>query len=217
MRNGASPRVGKGAGMTGRRKRTAIGLLVASAAAVAAVFLQTSVGGASRVPAVVPLGKSELPAQAKDAISAGAQADGVDPTTIEEIGGFGVGTSRRAVLVGLGSDGSPRLSFFQGFGMTFFQPPARFFPNGEQVAFSEGFVGPQGDPTEVGVVGAAKASVDRVAIELGDGTVMDAPLASSTGLRFFAYTGQSPATFPRVVRAYDGSGVLVVEHEIPRL
>lgn len=215
MRDGAWHVVRKGANMAGRRKQIAFGVFVTAAASLAAVLFHTSLGGAARTLDVVPLAKSELPAQAKGAISAGALADGVDPATIDEVGGFGTGTSRRAALVGRSSDGLPRVSFFQGFGMTFFQSPARLFARGEEVAFSEGFVGPQYNPTAVRVVGATKASVDRLAIELADGTVIDAPLVSTSGLRFFAYTGESPGRFPKVVRAYDDNGALRVEHEIP--
>lgn len=200
-----------------RRKMSALVLGIVAAATAAGILVYASAGGASRVPTIIPLAKSDIPAEAIDTISAGARADGVDPTTIQEVGGSGEGASRRAVLVGSASaDGSTRISFFHGFGMTFFQSLDRLFSNGEQVAFSEAFVGPQGHPTEVTALGATKANVDHVAIELVNGTVVDAALASTRGLRFFVYTGSSPVSFPDVVRAYDASGTLIVGHEIPK-
>ena len=132
-----------------------------------------------------------------------------------EVGGFGAGDTSRTALVGKDRSGVVRVSFLQGFGMTFFQPLDHLFHPGEPLAFSEGFSGPQHEPVRIGVVGAARASVDRVTIELADGSVIDAPLATSSGLSFFAYAGESPADFPTVVRAYGHNGVLLQTHEIP--
>jgi hypothetical protein len=207
----------KGGRMAVTRNRIALALLLAAASASALVFFflfQTSSGRAVAPPTVVPIGKSQLPPNIRDFIRAGAQKDGVDPNSVDEIVSAEAGATR-AALVGTGADGQPRVSFFQGFGMTFFQPLGHLFAHGEPLAYSEGFVGPRGAPTQVGIVGAAKARVDHVTIELASGRVVDAPLASSHGLGFFAYTGDTAADFPKVARAYDASGNVVATHEVP--
>lgn len=84
------------------------------------------------------------------------------------------------------------------------------------MAFSEGYSGPQHEPVRVGIVGAVRAVVQRVTIELADGQIVETPLAANRGLRFFAYVGGTPDTFPRAVHAYDRSGSLVQTHEIVR-
>jgi hypothetical protein len=162
----------------------------------------------------VPIGKAQLPPNLKDFIRSGAKQDGVDPNSVVEVASTDGGTGR-AALVGLGADKQPRVSFFQGFGMTFFQPLGHLFAHGEPLAYSEGFLGPKGAPNQVGIVGAARQRVDHVTIELASGRVIDAPLASSHGLGFFAYTGSAAADFPKTVRAYDASGNVIQTHEVP--
>jgi hypothetical protein len=205
-----------GARTSAARRRVAYGLVLAVSVGLAAIILPTSSGRATARPAVIPLAKAELPPQLRDQIRSQAKADGVDPDSIVEVGAFGSGRTGRAALVGKGSDGGACVSFFQGFGMTFFQPPGRLFHHGEQVAFSEGFSGPQNQFSRVGVVGAARPSVDRIDVELGDGTIVDAPLVASNGLLFFAYAGDAPSAFPKVVRAYRADGSLLLAHEIPQ-
>jgi hypothetical protein len=196
--------------------RIVLGLLLGASAAAALAVFHTASTGASAPPAVVSLREAQLPPNLVDAIRSAARADGVDPDSVVEVGGIGSGSTRRSVLVGEDANGLPRVSFFQGFGMTLFQPARHLFETGDPVAFSEGYSGPEHEPVRVGVVGAARESVDRVAIELGDGRVVDAPLATSHGLRFFAYAGDLPADFPTVVRAYGRSGALLQTHEIPQ-
>jgi hypothetical protein len=187
------------------------------ALAAAVALSHSSSSEAAPVPRVLALADSELPFQAQKAIRRCADGDGVNPRSVVEVGGFGSGTAQPAALVGSTADGSASVSFFQGFGLTCFQAPAQLFRGGDPVALNEGFVGPQRQPTQVGVVGAAKESVDHVTIELGDGDVIEAPLVSTRGLRFFAYAGESADRFPRLVRAYDAVGNLLLEHEIPNI
>jgi len=196
--------------------RTALVLLLGAAGAGAVALFHARSTNASARPAVVALSKAELPPSMQAAIRAGASADGVDPDSVVEVGGLGAGDTSRAALVGKDRSGVVRVSFLQGFGMTLFQPLGHLFQPGQPLAFSEGFSGPQHEPVRIGVVGAARASVDRVTIELADASVIDAPLATSSGLSFFAYADDSPADFPTVVRAYGRSGVLLQTHEIPR-
>jgi len=202
--------------LTSPLARTVLVLLLGASAAVAVVLFHARSTSAFVPPAVVPLSKADLPLSIRAAIRAGASADGVDPDSVVEVGGIGAGDTSRAALVGKDRSGLARISFLQGFGMTFFQPPGRLFQQGEPMAFSEGFSGPQHEPVRIGVVGAARANVDRVTIEVADGSVIDAPLARNNGLSFFAYAGESPAAFPTVVRAYGHDGMLLQTHEIPR-
>jgi hypothetical protein len=177
-------------------------------------LFRASSGQAIAAPTVVPIGNAQLPPNLNDFIRAGAQEDGVDPNSVVEVASTEAG-DMRAALVGVGSDRQPRVSFFQGFGMTFFQPLGHLFAHGDPLAYSEGFVGPQGAPSEVGIVGAAQARVVHVTIELASGRVITAALASSHGLAFFAYTGSAAEDFPKTVRAYDASGSVVQTHEVP--
>jgi hypothetical protein len=199
------------------RYRIGAVVVLAAAAVVAATFFRASPGHATAAPTVVPLAKSRLSMQASDFIRGRAIKDGVDPDSLVEVGAFQGGTTR-AAIVGRGiADRVPYVSFYQGFGMTYFQSPAHLFPRGEQMTYSEGYSGPKDATERVGIVGATRPSVDHVTIEVGDGRVLEARLASSSGMRFFAYTGNSPADFPKTVRAYDASGKLVATHEVPAL
>jgi hypothetical protein len=171
-------------------------------------------GAASAPPVAASTASRDLPPGLGAAIVRAAREDGVDPATVAAAASAGPEDSSVAALVGKGFDGGVRVSFFHRFGMTAFQPPGHLFANGDQLAFSEGYSGPQHAPVRVVVAGAARPAVTRVAIELADGRVVDAPLTRQAGLAFFAYAGNSPADFPKTVRGY-AHGALVQTHEIP--
>jgi hypothetical protein len=198
------------------RGRLVVSLLLVAAAGGAYVTARVGVGGASAPRAATPLREGALPPALRDAIVRAARADGVDPGTVVEAAVTGTGDATMAALVGAGADGAVRVSFFHGFGMTQFQPPGRLFRRGADMAFSEGYSGPQHEPVRVGIVGAVRPSVERITIDLADGRALEAPLVASRGLQFFAYAGGTPDAFPVSVHAYDRSGSLVQTHEIPR-
>jgi hypothetical protein len=195
-----------------RRVQVSFAAALVVSAGVLIVVLRPGSGGASASPVAAPLAARGLPLGLGDAILRGAREDGVDPASVVAAATAGGGSV--AALVGNGLDGGVRVSFFHEFGMTTFQPPGHLFANGDQLAFSEGYSGPQHEPVRVVVAGAARPAVTRVAIELADGRVVDAPLTRHAGLSFFAYAGSSPADFPRTIRGY-ARGVLVQTHEVP--
>jgi hypothetical protein len=201
-----------------RGRRVPLALAVVLAAAAGSIYAggRVATGDASPPNAVVPLRHAILPPTLRDAIARAAKADGVDPASVVEAAPAGAGAETFAALVGAGADGNARVSFFHGFGMTQFQPPGHLFLRGSAMAFSEGYSGPQHDPVRVGIVGAARASVEHVTIELVDGRVIDTPLAAVKGVQLFAYASDTRDAFPAVVKAYGHDGTLVQTHEIPR-
>ena|SRR5438067_6106481 len=204
--------------MTLARRSIRISLAVLLAAAAGGAYVSTRVGAGDASPprAAVPLRGAALPPALRDAIARAAKAEGVDPGSVVEAAATGAGGDTMAALVGAGADANARVSFFHGFGMTQFQPPGRLFRPGAEMAFSEAYSGRQHEPARVGIVGAVRASVQRVTIELVGGRLIETSLVPNRGLLFFAYVGDTPDTFPAVVRAYDRSGSLVQTHEIPR-
>jgi hypothetical protein len=205
-----------GSRLPGRRGRLALAVILAAAAGSIYAGSRVATGDASSPNAVVPLRHAALPPTLREAIARAAKADGVDPSSVVKAAPAGAGAETFAALVGAGADGNPRISFFHGFGMTQFQPPGHLFLRGAEMAFSEGYSGPQHDPVRVGIVGATRASVEHVTIELVDGRVIEAPLVAVRGVQLFAYAGDTPDAFPAVVKAYGRDGALVQTHEIPR-
>jgi hypothetical protein len=189
--------------------------LVASTVAVA-VVVAAGAAPHSQTATNRVVNLSDLPTSARSFIIRSAVEDGVDPASVTEVTGFGAGEDRKAALVGSAiSDGSMRVSFFQGFGMTPFEAIGRVFQPGDELAVREGYTGPRGASVSVDVVGAARPSVARIKVMLTSGLTVDAPLVSAGDVRFFVYAGNTAATFPQTVFAYNEAGSLLATHQVP--
>src|SRR5437868_4340930 len=96
--------------------RTVLLLLLGASAALAVALFHAGSTGASAPPAVVLLGKADLPANIRAAISRRCDRRWRRPDSVLEVGGFGAGDTSRTALVGKDRSGVVRVSFLQGFG-----------------------------------------------------------------------------------------------------
>jgi hypothetical protein len=131
------------------------------------------------------------------------------------MGAVALGDHSYAVL-GLGKDGAEQVAFLGGMFQTWFAEVSQFVGKGPLYAFASASRTPQGG-VEAGVVGVVTSAVQRVTVERADRTVTLATLlvwGRSPYASFTVATAKATA-LPRVVRAYDRSGVLVALEKLP--
>lgn len=205
--------------MTPRRQLLpvlALGLAIAIATSI--VLVLSSAGSAANAPSIVPLTIADVNPALRRGLEDEAGRSGVDRASIVEIGGHGDGDRRQAVFAGIDGRGRTQVSFSHGFGLTFFTPSDRVFQPGKSIAFAQGASGTSTVNTAVGVVGAVNARVDRVVVQLASGDQRDLELVGladgRADIRFFAWLGESPDSFPTGLSAYDTAGALIDDYAL---
>ena len=200
------------------RRRTMISLLavVAGTAAAIVAVIDSSSSNASPVREATPLAQADYTKVIRAAIVKTARHDGVSPSTVVELGASGNGSQRHAVLAGKDASGASVLSFMSGFGMSEFVDGTRFADASKAMFVSESVEGPSTQARTVGLVGIATRQVERVTVQLANGTVTTVALGRAPGVTYegFSYVSSDASTFPVAVTGYNAGGHVVATHAV---
>jgi hypothetical protein len=200
------------------RRRTMMSLLAVVAGTVAATVavIDSGSSNASPVREATPLAQAQYTKVVKAAIVRTALHDGVSPSTVVELGASGNGPQRHAVLAGKDASGASVLSFMSGFGMSEFVAGTRFADASKGMFVSESVEGPSTEVRTVGVVGIATRQVERVTVQLANGTVTTVALGRAPGVAYegFSYVSNEASTFPVSVTGYNAGGHVVATHAV---
>jgi hypothetical protein len=192
-----------------------LALVVAFAAAVVAVVHSGS-SKASRLRQATPLAQTELSPAVKAAIAKAARQNGADPADVVELGGSGSGSQGHGVLAGTDAAGVTLVSFLTGFGMSDFVAGSRYANSDRPMVVTDSVEGPSTEARIVGIVGVATRAVQRVTVDLANGTTITLDVSRAPGIPYqgFSYVSSNASTFPANVTAYNAGGKLLAEHAV---
>ncbi len=194
---------------------SSVALVAALAAAIVAV-VESGSGKATPVRQATPIAQAQLNPAVKAAIAKAARDKGIDPTSVVELGGSGSGSQHHAVLASTDATGSTLVSFLTGFGMSDFVTGSRYVNADRAMIVTESVEGPSTEAQRVGIVGIATRAVQRVTVDLADGTSVTLAVSRAAGIPYegFSYVSNEPGKFPAKVTAYNAAGHVIAEHTV---
>ena len=192
-----------------------LAVVAALTAAVVAVVHSGS-SEASPVRRATPLAQTGLSPTVKAAIAKAARQKGADPADVVELGGSGSGSQRHGVLAGTDASGATLVSFFTGFGMSDFVAGSRYANQDRPMLVTDSVEGPSTDARIVGIAGVATRAVQRVTVDLANGTTITLDVGRAPGIPYegFSYVSGNASTFPAKVTAYNAGGKVLAEHAV---
>lgn len=194
---------------------SALAFVAVLAAAILAVVQSTS-SKASPLREATPLDQTQLSPTVKAAIAKAARQKGIDPDKVVELGGSGSGSQRHALLTSTDGSGATLVSFLSGFGMSDFVVGSRYANPDRAMVVTDSVEGPSTDARIVGIVGIATRAVQRVTLDLANGTTITLTVSRAPGIPYeaFSYVSSEASTFPVQVAAYNARGNVLAEHAV---
>jgi hypothetical protein len=190
--------------------------VVAAITAAIVAVVNSGSSKASPVRQATPLAQTPLSQAVKASVAKAARQGQVDPANVVELGGSGTGTQHHGVLAGKDTSGATVVSYLTGFGMSDFTPGSRFANSGSPMLVTDTVQGPATEARVVGLIGIATRAVDRVTVQLANGTTVTLPISRAPGIAYegFSYVSSDAATFPAKVIGYNAGGKVLAEHEV---
>jgi hypothetical protein len=201
-----------------RGRLVAAALTLAAAGSLAAVLLVLLSPGAASAKAsssVRPLAAADVPPVFKKGIAASARRVGASPSELVEVAAEADSSAGAGLVVGHNASGDV-VSLFTPYNFTSFSSPVVLLRGRSIAAYAAIQPGPDGNTGHVQLGGVASPRVARAALDLADGSTVDAELvhAGRGPFAFFTYASDSKPTFPVAVRAYDGRGTEVGSYDL---
>jgi len=192
-----------------------LAVVAALAAAIVAVVHSGS-SKASPVRQATPLAQMQVSPAVKAAILKAARQNGADPANVVELGGSGSGSQHHGVLAGTDASGATMVSFLTGFGMSDFVVASRYANSDRAMLVTDSVEGPSTDARIVGIVGVATRAVQRVTVDLANGTTITLAVSRAPGIPYqgFSYVSSNANTFPAKVTGYNAGGKALAEHTV---
>jgi len=192
--------------------------LVLTGAGVAAlsVAFRSSPARATAPSRVIEFAEAPISPDLREVAVKVAQSAAIDPTKLLDVAGAGSGSNLAGIFVGSTADGSDMISFHNARGMIGFKPLAPVVASRGGMIVYDQASGTSTETKYVALEGAVEPGVEKVTLELTNGSSLDVQLvqAGYGGFSFFTYVSSDPATFPVAVRAYDAEGHQVQSRDV---
>lgn len=191
-------------------------LVVAVLAAAIVAVVNSGSSKASPVRQAIPLAQTQLSPAVKAAIAKAATQKGANPANVVELGGSGTGAQRHGLLASTDASGATVVSFLSGFGMSDFVAGSHYANADRAMVVTDSVEGPATDARIVGIAGIATRAVQRVTLDLANGTTITLAVSRAAEIPYegFSYVSSNASTFPAKVTAYNGGGKVVAQHTV---